>query len=189
MLPTEKRFEPDYLAGGYVADWLICDRQFLAFDRVAQVRLEVEAVPAGRVAVWPVEGDRGARLFGAVHGHLGALEQPVELNGVPREEGDASTGLESDVTTAASERAGHCADHPLGRHPGRRLVGGRKQDGEVVPSDAGNVIATAHYGSESIRKVPEEAVALGPAQGVVDRLEPVDVEQYERAAPTALRAA
>jgi hypothetical protein len=122
-------------------------------------------------------------LFGAVHGHVGVLEQfrgVVAVLGIDRDP-DAGVQVEGDPVDAEGLLQRHA--QLVGHRAGSLGSGARQQDGELVPAEPGDGVGFPQRPCEPLADLDEEQIAMMVAEGVVDLLEPVQVQQqqYRRA--------
>lgn len=131
------------------------------------VRLSVHGFDEGGHAVLAVP------LCG-VHRHVRIAEQ---LRGGRRgRRGRADAGVHGQRAIPYGDRHGKRLEDPSGQ--ALRLGGsgrGVEEDGELVPSEAGDRIARAGHGGEPLADLAQQLVARGVTKAVVDGLEVVEV--------------
>src|SRR5450759_4513033 len=124
-----------------------------------------------------------SRLLGAVHGGIRRLDQRVRVPGVCRIERDADAGPDVDallLTAELERRRKRGNDFP---GDGFRVLapGDVGQDqGEFIAPDAGHRVGFAYLVPDPRGNGLQEFVAGGVPQGVVHRLELVQVEVQQR---------
>ena len=128
---------------------------------------------------------RAAVRLRAVHRHVGVADQVLGRD-VRAREGDADGGGHDEVAAGHGDRLRERELHALG-HRGRlaRIADVLQQHGELVAAQPGDGVARTERPAQPARDGLEELVAGLVPEGVVDRLEAVEVEEQHRAAPTA----
>nr|BFE72914.1 hypothetical protein GCM10020092_062150 [Actinoplanes digitatis] len=181
MLPADQRLQPVDLVVAEADLGLVVQHQFVAFDRAAQLGLHGQ--PVGRVgdAVLGVEHDVGGAALALVHRGVRALEQLLDLGAVPRVERDAEAGLDAQrhaVEDGLADQFGagglDQVEHGVLGQPGY-------DQAELVAAEAGHGVAPAQRLREPGSDQPQQLVAGVVAQGVVDLLEAVQVDEHDRA--------
>jgi hypothetical protein len=192
MLPAQQGFEAADAAARQVQLGLVVQQEFAALQRLAQLRLELDAL--GRVLVQR----RGIELpgvaaivLGAVHGGVGALEQLLGAGAVLRIAGDADARRDEQLLALQVEGLGQRFDDAGGEAGGiRRLLVGAGQVGqhhrEFVAAQARHHVVVARAGFQARRGLHQQLVADAVAEHVVDVLEAVQVDEHHgRAVPVA----
>src|SRR5450759_3348050 len=124
-----------------------------------------------------------SRRLGAVHGGIRRLDQRVRVPGVCRIERDADAGPDIDalLLTAELERRRKRSNDFPGDGFGVLAPGDVGQDqGEFIAPDAGHRVGFAYLVPDPRGNGLQEFVAGGVPQGVVHRLELVQVEVQQR---------
>lgn len=125
-----------------------------------------------------------AAFLGVVHRGIGVFHQLAQFAAILRAEGDADTGGDEELAVFQHERAHQAAEDVLGHVNGAvkgHLAGGARlqQQGELVAAHARHGVVVIHAGQQTQGHVLEHAVAGGMAEGVVDRLETIQVEEHQ----------
>src|SRR3954447_9144836 len=99
---------------------------------------------------------------------------------------DADRAVDAQRDAAQVERLLEHAQHPAG-HDDRTVlvVVARDDDAELVAAEAGQHVVRAEHAAQARADAPQQLVAGGVAQGVVELLEVVEIEQQQRGAPPA----
>ncbi|MNY40391.1 hypothetical protein D3C86_1751310 [compost metagenome] len=119
-----------------------------------------------------------------VHRRVGVLHQLAEFVAVLRAQGDADTGRDKELAAFEHERfyqAGENlfsdVDRPV---QGDFTIGSRLQEqGEFVAAHPRHGVVIVDATEQARGHFLEHAVAGGVAQGVVDRLEAIEVEEHQ----------
>ena len=106
-----------------------------------------------------------SRMSSSARGVLGGLH------------GHADAGVGTDVHAAEAHRAGERLRDAAGQRDDVVLVDVLADDDELVATEAGDQVSGAHRGAQPGRHLDEQLVAGGVAEGVVDDLEVVEVEE------------
>ncbi len=185
--PARQRLGADDPTGGELDDGLVGDEQLVALERLAEVAVELDArLDVGLHArLVPAVRARAVRL-GPVHRQVGVAKQVVAGLGAEIGHHDADAGADEHLGRGHPEGIAQGVDEALGR--GVRLGVGRQlleQDAELVPTPPADRVARAYAGRQARRDFLEDEVAGDMSEGVVDPLEPVEVEveHGERSAP------
>jgi hypothetical protein len=180
--------------GGGVGVGLDVDVDVPRVDRLAQVGEQGEAgvrggVRARRPAA-AVVVDLGAALLDLrpVHGAVGAAQQGRHVLAVQRGQRDPDRGAHPHLDVLDEDRRAEDLVHPA-RDEQRvvHVVRLREQDGELVATEAGHGRRRRGRRDERLRDVDEQDVPVVVAQGVVDLLEAVEVDEQHREAGDAAR--
>ena len=127
-----------------------------------------------------VELDAGAVLLGQVHGDVGLPQQRLDVGPVIGEHRDADADVDVEQRVVDDERLGDRHAHATGHLDGREVVvQTREHHGELVAAETGHRVAGPHGAADAAGRDGEQLVARGVAQGVVDLLEAVEVEQQD----------
>ena len=123
-----------------------------------------------------------ARALGFVERKVGLEDEVVDRRAVDRAEGAADRHADADLGLVDHVGLGDRLDDAVGKafdlEP-RLRVG--DDDGEFVAAHAPDMAVAADFVAQPLGDRLEHGVALGMAEGVVDRLEPVEVEEHDRA--------
>ncbi len=180
MLPARQRLEALHPAGGDVDDRHVVEQELVAQKGAAQVGLHVQGCRV-RDAVGIALEDGGARLaqrLGAVHGHVGVAQHVLGLLVPGRAHRHADAGARLDALGADLEGIAHHVVHPI-RHVDRvaRVAHVVEPHGEFVAAVARQRVAFAQAGGQPARDLLEQLIARFVAEGVVDYLEAIDVDE------------
>jgi hypothetical protein len=118
-------------------------------------------------------------LFGAVHGHVGVLEQLRRVGAVLGIHRDPDAGVQVEGDPADAEGLLQRHAQLVGHRAGSLGGGAREQDGELVPAEPGDGIGFPQRPGEPLADLDEELIAMVVAEGVVDVLEPVQVQEQQ----------
>ena len=132
--------------------------------------------------------DRGAALagrLGRVHRDVGVPQQLVRVLAHPAGNGDADAPPDRDLLAPDRERHLQRVDHPFRDCQGAlelHLV--RQEDRELVAAEPGRQVVGSHAAADPVGHGRQQPVAGRVAEGVVDDLEVVEVEEEDdRAEP------
>ena len=183
MLPAGQRLEAFHLAGRDVDDRHVVEQQLVAQERAAQVGLHLQMAGRRRLAGLALE-DGGARLaqrLGAVHRHVRVAQHVLGLLVIGGPDRGADAGAGADFLAAELERLAHYFVHAVGDADG---VGGSahvvEPHGELVAAVARQRVAFAQARFQPPRDLLQQLIAGLVAEGVVDGLEAVDVDEEDR---------
>ena len=113
---------------------------------------------------------------------IGLEDQIVDGRAVDRAERAADRHADADLDLVDHVGLGDRADDPVGKAldlAAALRVG--DDDGEFVAAHAPDMAVGADFVAQPLGDRLEHRIALGVAEGVVDRLEPVEVEEHDRA--------
>ncbi len=154
-----------------------------AREGLAHVEFELAARLHARVHLGLEEPVGAAAVeLGAVEGEVGVLEKPVGIRAVRG--GQRHADARPDGEEMALDHVGPAdqVDDPAGQSlRAGGVVRTRLQDDELVAADPRHRIGGPHRRAQAIGDLLEERVADRVAEGVVDRLEPVEVDQQHGA--------
>ncbi len=164
---------------------LVIEDEFVLLEGVAQVAFQFQALQGAGVHVCLIELEVVlAALLGVVHRGVGVLHQLAQFAAVLRAQGDTDTGGDEELAVFQDERPHQVAKNLLGhidRAVQRHFPGGPwlQQQGELVATHAGHGVVVIDTAQQALGHVLEHTVAGGVAEGVVDRLETVQVEEHQ----------
>jgi hypothetical protein len=187
MRPPAKRLVAGNLAGRQVDQRLIVHLERADLEGRAQVDLELPPrLDAGiHLGFEEAEGPLAVRL-GAVESHVGILEDLVGVVAVVGRERNADRGADRHLMAVEDIGGRDRFEHALGEMADiGRLRHVALQDGELVAAEPRDDVLGAHDQSEPLGHGLEQTVADRMAEGVVDRLEIVDVDAERRGAALA----
>ena len=161
-------------------------------DRMAQPRLDLRLAGDFGLHFRAEETQRIApRGLGPIHGQVGLFQQFVHADGVAAEQGDADAdrAVVAMVLLQAVRQQfqvegpfdgsqyfrGHMLDLAS---RWRKIAQPLEQDHELVATQAGDAVAAAHAVPQAPADLDQEAVADVVAQGVVERLEVVEIKEH-----------
>ena len=179
MVPAQHRLEARDGAVLEPHDRLEQHLDLAAVERPAQIALQRDAVAAVGAHGRPEHLDAVAALaLGVHHGDLGVLQHLVAARGDLRiVEGEADRGGEEHLALGEGDRRRHRApDHVGEGDDAVRLALGKQDDGELVAGDARQGVLRLQQAAEPARQGEQDRIAGRIADGFVDLLEPVDVD-------------
>ncbi|MCY1330982.1 hypothetical protein D9M69_166320 [compost metagenome] len=186
VLPAHERLRTDDAAGA-VHLRLEIQQQVLVLQALAQVGFQPRPCGGHRLH-FRIEEAQGvaARRLGAIHRQVGALHDVVHRVHLPLEQGDAEAGRA--VILVAVQVVGDVqrgqdlfADGPgLDCGVRRVLAEPFQQHHELVTAQARHGVALANAGAEALGHLLQQQVATVMAQGVVEGLEVVEIDQDHR---------
>ncbi len=150
-------------------------------SRPAETRFHIEAIErlgvhfSGEVLELVSAG-----AFGFVHRDVGAALEDVDVMAVLGEDGDADGGGNEELTAVDFDGMGKRAQETPRDADGILFIGEvRQDDGEFVAAHPAKRVIFAQTGFEPLADGAEEAVAGVVAEGVIDELEAVEVDEHE----------
>ena len=186
MRPPRQHLDPDRRAAAEVDQGLVVGLDRVLGDRLAQVAFEERPRPDLRVhagleaaeAVAPVE-------LRPRQGDVGAVHEVAQTHAARVRLGDADAGADLDARAVAEEE-GLREDRDDPRRDGVELLRGSRRtaalaehERELVPAEPRDQVSFAHDAAQSGGGELEHGVAGGMSVGVVDGLEPVEVDQQD----------
>ena len=179
MGPAHERLEADHPAAADLDLRLVDEVQLGRIDGPAQIVLE--ANPLGRIAVQDAveEAERVAPLrLCPIERHVGMAEQRVSILGIDRIEADPQARGHPQLVPVDVHRRFEAA-HDLARRDGRVVHPAQpaQDHDELVATHPRDRVLLPHGAPQPLAELHQERVAHGVAEAVVDRLEPVDIEE------------
>ena len=178
--PAHEGLDAGDLAGSQVDLGLVVQHELVVADGPPQLAHEREVVRVVGVALGGVDGVARALVLGHVHGHIRALEQGLGRRAVLGVVGHAHARLGGERHALQLERLLQGVVQALGDLPGTGDVRARQEDGELVAAHPGDRVPGAQRRAQPRADLLEQEVAVGVAHGVVDLLEPVEVDDQHR---------
>ena len=180
VLPADERLVAEQRLVAQVHDRLVEEPQLLVVQRVPQVGLQLQGVDvavaeralvhldAGPAAVGLGPGERALRLAQqVVGGHVGA-------------EGEADAGRQGDLALVHEERLVEDAEQPVGqRAQPVEVLDVLGDDEELVGAEPDGGVLDPGAPAQPVGDLAEQQVAGLVAEGLVDGLEPVDVQVHQ----------
>ena len=159
----------------------------MVLEGASQLCLELESFV--EVVMDPrVEDERtvAASRLGLVHRQVGKAQRLVEVESAAHE-GNPGTGSQCHQTAVEVERVTEVRDDALCGGDRCGSAGAREQDCELVPAEPGHGVGAADQVDQATADLDQERIPRFMAQRVVDVLETVEVDEYDRAYRTANR--
>ena len=165
MVPPHECLGTDHLLRGQFHDRLVDQHQFIAFDRLAQVGLQFDAIQhRGMHATLVQHGARLAACLGVVHRHVGVAQHLVGrlLWQCAR---DADAGVQVHVLAFHLPWSCECRRDACGDvHHLAFTAHLLQQDRELVTAEACGGVAVAQAGAQSVGRLDQHGVAGGMTQ-------------------------
>ena len=178
MLPTDQSLDTVDLAGRCAHFGLKVQHDLAARYGAAEVAQQGQPIDGVVVATQLVDHVGNVLILGLVHGDVrvshGGLDVGVHVS---HRNADARLDVEGDVLDG--ERLVQHIGEPLGCSQGVIVCGRGEQDGELVPAEAGNGISAAQRCGEALGELGQQEIAVVMAEGVVDVLEAIDVQEHD----------
>jgi hypothetical protein len=181
VVPARERLDADRLLAAGLELELVMHLELAAHERGAKVALERPASLQPAVHLRLEKAERiAALLLGAVERDVGELEKAARLLGIAWRERHADAGSDDDLVTielewlnercqqSGTQRLG--LTWPLNAHLDQR---------ELVAPEPGDRVHLAHARLEPPGTQLDQPVAGGVAEGVVDALETVEVDDED----------
>jgi len=177
--PAQQHLGAHDLPAAQVDLRLVVQDELAALERRAQVAGEREPLDAVAVELERVALDAGAPLLGLVHRDVGALHEHVDVLAVLRERGDPDAGAQLQAHAGDVERLCDRAAHGRGdRRALHRALDRAQQDRELVAAKPSDGVLLAEQLAQAGADLAQDLVAVVMAEGVVDLLEAIEVEQH-----------
>ena len=181
-LPAQQRLDRRGALAHRGDQRLVDQRELLAVQRAMQRVLQLQP-PLGalqHVLAVIVEGV-AAGLLGRVHRRVGGAQQAVEVLQLRRLHGDADAGADLQRDVVLAQRLGQRRQQLARDVAGILRLGQVAQhDHELVVAEAREQVAVAQLLVQPRGGQLQQGVAGGMAEGVVDALEAVQVDQQHR---------
>jgi hypothetical protein len=159
--------------------WVVQD-QLPAVQRPPQPAEQREPLGAVLVHGRVVDQEPDMGLLGHVHGNVGVLEQLGGVAAVLGVDRDPDAGIQVEGHPADAEGLVERRTELVGDRTGPVSGCARQQDRELVPAQPGNRVGSSEGPAQPLADLDEQLVAMVVAEGVVDVLEPVQVQQQQR---------
>ena len=178
MGPAEQTFDGDDLAGPQIELRLVVQHELMFVDRGTQFFQQQQPVSA-LVEVRLVDRKRNAAQLGPVHRDIRAPQQAGAVGGISGRKRDADARADAGAHRIQDEGLGQPVRQPLGDRGGVVGVCVHEHHDELVTSQPDKQVGLAQAGRQARAQLLEELVAGGMAEGVVDLLEMVEVDEEE----------
>ena len=188
VLPAHQRLDAPHGAGPDLGLGLVVQHQLAGLQRAVQITDERQPIAAVAVALRQVDLVTGAHPLRLVHRDVGALEQPERGARVMRVDRDADAGVDVDPDAADLEGLLQRRAQPQPCRARRRLVARHQDDRELVAPEPGERVVLAQQRAQAGADLAQHLIARMVAEGVVELLEPVEVDEQQRQLLARLRA-
>ena len=183
--PAQQGFSARHLQAVRVVLGLVVHLEQLVLERSPQLHLERQSLDRARVHGAGVETELvAAGGLGFVHGEVGVLHQCLSVGAVLGKQRNADARRHHKLIPALDERCGEGVLDALRRLLG--VAGGRlagEHHDELIAADPRQLAAGAGVGeraAEPLGHLAEERIAGLVAQGIVDALELVEIDEQQR---------
>ena len=182
MEPTDQRLDRDHRAVVKPDLRLVVDDQLAAFQRLAQLGLEDQALEGARVHVGRVELVTAARmLLGPIERGIRIADQGLGVIAVVGIDGDAETGTKVQLLVIDLERRQEGVEDLLGDLGGvLGAVDAGQQEQEIIGAEPCHGIAPTHGADQTLADRAQDLIAAREPERIVDQLEAVEVEDHDR---------
>ncbi len=161
---------------------LVVQLELAFFDGDTQLFAETPEVPA-LIEIRVVDGEGGIAQFGAIHRYVGA---PQKLGGIRRvlgSGGHTDTGADTGADALEHERLLDAGHEALGNGRGIVGVGVHENNAELIPTEPHEHLWSPEHRREARAQLLQKLVAGRVAEGVVDLLEIVEVDEEKSQPP------
>ena len=183
MIPSGQHLEADDLLRRNIDYRLIDERKLAAAERVAQIFFQGAPLRSFEMHRFFVKTVGAApRILGAVKRKIGIAHERCRLHFAAFMHGDADRGANADLRSLDDIRQRQRFDDALGQ---LFKVGSRNQLGQYdlkfVSTKAPHRATFIYHALKPVRHLNQQGITRGVAQRIVDLLEPVEIEQEQRA--------
>ena len=179
VLPARERLDAGRAAARERELGLVLEHDLAGLDAAPQLGREQQAVDAVVVLGRRVDLHRPLRGLRAVQGDVGAAQQVVGVAAVLGVVGEADARAHVEHHAVEHEGVVERAHEPLGQPLAVLQREAGEEDGELVAAEAGERVVGAQGAAEPAADLLQEPVAVGVAEGVVDGLEVVEVDDHQ----------
>ena len=127
-----------------------------------------------------VDLDAAAAVLGRVHRDVGAAQQRGAVDAVRRAHRDAEREVHLETDRVDRDRVGDAGADAAGDLERLLLTHVEDDDRELVAAEAGDAVPGPDAGLQALGEVHQQRVPDLVAEGVVDALEVVEVDQHQR---------
>ncbi|GBD41579.1 hypothetical protein HRbin39_00963 [bacterium HR39] len=182
MEPAQERLHPHHLAAREVHLGLVVDHELGLLEGPPQAAFQHQPLEGGRVHVGGVEAKLAAPLFfGPRQRRVGVLHEALRIGAVVRPQGDADAGGDGQLLAVHPEGRAQGVEHLLGDAGGGLGAGDPVQhQQELVAARPRHRVGTPQGRAQPLGDRPQQRVAGAQAEGVVDQLEAVEIDQHHR---------
>ncbi|RMS43781.1 hypothetical protein ALP65_04634 [Pseudomonas aeruginosa] len=183
MAPAHQCLQLVYLAVGEGEDRLVVQLQLVVAQGLAQFLLHLQflgrphqQLPAEELRVVAPAG------LGLVQGQAGVLQQLLALLAVVRVEADADAGGHHQGAPVQGDGFLHLLHQALREDVRLVVLGEVGEHAELVAGEARHHVAIAQHAADAFGDDLQQLVARVVAEGIVDPLEVIEVEEHHRQA-------
>ncbi len=181
MVEAQQRLGAGHLAGLEVDLRLVLQEQLATLQAGAQRGLDLQVAHRQRLHLAGIEAETAAVVaLGAVHCTVGLLQQFVKALGVTRIQRDADRRGDGHLELLDSCRLPHHVQQLLRHHGGAVRIGVGQHHDEFVAAEARQRVVIAHRVLQAVGQLHQQGVADAVAEGIIDVLEAVDVDEQQR---------
>ena len=178
VVPTNERLETANLIGRKIDNGLVVKLELVGGQGFAQIALQSTTGLHLRVHFRLEKAERPATVaLGAVQGQIGIAHDLVWVQSVRRPHRDADAYADDHLVAVDVVGLADDADQPLRQRSAfRRCVDRDLHDRELVATHAGDRVGLPRHLAQPIGHHPQQLVAGGMAERVVDVLEVIEVQ-------------
>ena len=182
VAPADEGLEGADLVGSQIDDRLVVELELAGSQRPAQIDLHDAPLLHLRIHFRLEEAESAAAiLLCPVESEVGVAHERVGVLAVAGADGDADAGADDHLLPVDLVGAADGFDHATRKRSGvGRLGDVSLQNGKLVATHARDDVGVARERAQPFRDHLEEFVAGGVAEGVVDVLEVVEIEEVCR---------
>ena len=169
VLPAEHRLDTGHRSRRQLDLRLVEEGELALLERPPQLAADGEPGPGVAVLVGVVHGRPGARPLRDIHGDVGVLKELVHAGAVVRIEGDPDARLDLERHPMHGEGLRQDSLHAFDESGRLAPVHAREQEAELVTSQTGNGLGTAHALAEAVFRARAEAGLRSGARGCRSR--------------------
>ena len=179
--PARERLDAAQPAVAHVHHRLVVQLDLVAVDRAPEVGGEREALDgAGQHRRLERAVAGLAASLRRAHGEVGRAHELVGVGQVAARDGDADAGAQLEAAPAEVDRAREREQDPLGdARRAVRLGEVLDQHGELVAAEPRDGVGGAQHAPQAPAHLEQHLVAAAVAEGVVERLEVVEVDEQD----------
>ena len=185
MIPSQQRFETLDPATLDVDLRLVVKDELLVLERPRKAGNQERPLVCSIILRRLVELTRvPSQFLRSVHGVGSPLDQQIWVGSVVRKQGDADTRVDVDLMAFDQERLADHLHDPLGNaHRVLFITEIVEEADELVAAEARDTVLGSEGLIESLRNTPEDTVCDPAAEGGIEQLEVIEIEEQDGEGP------
>ena len=181
MVPPQEGLGADQLARAKIEQRMVDEKHLLAFEGVSQTELDVRTLHRMLVYLRRKETEGvSTRRFRLVHRRIGIAQERMRAVAIGRKHRNANADRGRNLPPLQRKRPAKRGEDLVGNHLRlRSLAQIGQHDDKLVAAETTHRVAGANARGEAVGRFDQKRVAGRMTEGIVDRLEIVEIDERQ----------